>query len=256
MPLPIMIFSKAILREVPDTYRNCLSSHPLHDNVNVHKAQVQHEQYKNALNDLGIETIVLPKLNQFPDSCFVEDNALLSGKRAFISRMGVSSRMEETQSIVDVLQEFFEIKKCVAPGTIEGGDVIHLPDAMISGLSLRTNLEGVKQAEMWLGKKFLTIDAPDIMHLKSYVTYIGENTFVSTKRFASHPVLQNFNVIVVPKGEEYGANTLTMNGTVLLSSHAPKLKNILETEGFETLSLEMTQFEYCNGALTCLSLRF
>ncbi len=251
-----MEFRKAILREVPDSYRSCLSTHPMHGNVNVEKAREQHRQYRNALEELGVETILLPKLNEFPDSCFVEDNAILLGKRAFITRMGASSRSEETKAIVDTLMEFFEIRDCQAPGTIEGGDVITLQDRMIAGLSQRTNMDGVRQAEEWLQRKFDTIEARDIMHLKSYVTFVGEDTFVSTERFADHPTLQGSKVIVVPKDEEYGANTLEVNGVVLLSSNAPNLKKKLEAEGFETETLEMTQFEYCDGALTCLSLRF
>lgn len=251
-----MQVNRAIMREVSDNYRGCISDHPGRIKVDPQKAREQHSTYKKTLEGLGIEVMLLPQLNHLPDSCFVEDNAIIYGKRAFLARMGVKERVEETREIVDILSENFSVKTCTTPGTIEGGDVIHLPGKLISGVSKRTNLEGISQAQKWLNVPIETIEALDIMHLKSFVTYLDDSVFMATERFASHPLLAGYDVIRVPDDESYAANSLTINGVILVSHAANRTLTELSERGFETIQLDMRQFEYCNGALTCLSLLF
>jgi dimethylargininase len=93
-----------------------------------------------------------------------------------------------------------------------------------------------------------------MMHLKSHITYLGRETMVSTEEFASHPALRNFSVIVVPESEAYAANTLTIGETVIMSHGRERTHGLVRAAGFETRTLDMSEFEKCDGALTCLSL--
>jgi len=54
--------------------------------------------------------------------------------------------------------------------------------------------------------------------------------------------------------EKYAANTLAIGETVILPKGYDFTRQKIEQEGFEVITLEMSEFERCEGALTCLSL--
>jgi dimethylargininase len=203
-----------------------------------------------------LDVISLPPDDEYPDSCFVEDTIVIYGKKATITRPAVESRQGEVTSIEDVLKEYKQTKRVEAPATIEGGDVIHQDNSLISGLTQRTNTEGVNQTSSWLGVRIDVIEDPSIIHLKSYVTYVGEETFVTSKRFENHPLLSKYSKIVIPEHEAYAANTLTINGAVLVPSGYTDSIQLLKDAGFDVLPHDVSEFEKCEGALTCLSVIF
>ena len=170
--------------------------------------------------------------------------------------MAMESRRGEVDSISDVLSQYKTVKKITAPGTIEGGDVIHFDDFLISGVTERTNEYGINQASEWLGIRIDIIEDLGIIHLKSHVTYLGDNTILVNSRFQRHPLLQKFSEIQVPDDEVYAANTLSINNVVLMSSRHPKTIQLVREAGFEVIPLNMSEFEKCEGALTCLSIVF
>jgi dimethylargininase len=246
----------AIVREPSKSYFQCISTHPLSHNISVGKAQLQHRQYCEILTNLGIDLIKLDPDEKYPDSCFVEDTAVIYGKKALISRMGAVSRRGEEQSIAAVLKSYLSVKQVDSPGTIEGGDVILFPNYLLSGLTQRTNIQGAQALQEWLEIDVQTIEAPEIIHLKSHVTYLEGKTLIMNNRFVDHPAFVDFNKIIVTKQESYAANTLTINGTVIVPTNHPNVVKKLKENGYEVITTEMSEFEKCEGALTCLSLLF
>ena len=246
----------AIVRGPSKSYFQCISSHPLSYSISVEKAQFQHQKYCEILTDLGIDLIKLDPEDKFPDSCFVEDTAVIHGKKALISRMGAVSRRGEEQSIADVLKQYLSVKHVNPPGTIEGGDVIHFPNYLLSGLTQRTNIQGAQALRNWLEIDVRTIEAPEIIHLKSHVTYLDGKTVIMNNRFVDHPAFVDFDKIILTKQESYAANTLTVNGTVIMPTNHPSVVKKLKDNGYEVITTEMSELEKCEGALTCLSLLF
>jgi dimethylargininase len=106
----------------------------------------------------------------------------------------------------------------------------------------------------WLDVKVDTVEDPSIVHLKSYVTYLGRDFVISTKRYSKHPTLKGFTVLVVPEDEGYAADTLTIGDTVLMARGRPKSRALVKDAGFDVVSLDVSEIEKCEGALTCLSL--
>jgi dimethylargininase len=186
----------------------------------------------------------------------VEDTVVVHDNRGFITRFAENSRRGEELAVAEVLKDFLELGFARKPATIEGGDVIHLPDRLISGITQRTNVKGVKQMSRWLGIKSDTIEDPSIIHLKSYVTYLSGNVFIVIEDFEEHPTLQEFDKIVVPKEEGYATNTLTIRNAVLMSQKHQRAQTLVVEAGFEVIPLDMSEFEKCEGALTCLSIIF
>jgi dimethylargininase len=245
---------RAIVREPGKNYTKCISCHPLRDTIDMVLVREQHVHYRKTLSDLGLEVISVPPNDEHADACFVEDNAVVHGKKALICRMGAKSRRGEEISIEAVLKQYVRTKRATAPATVEGGDVVHLDDRLLSGVSERTNQEGVLQMGNWLEVSVDTIVDPKIMHLKSHVTSLGRNTVIATRRYANHPALRDLSAIIVPESEEYAADTLTVGDTVIMPAGRPRASELVRRAGLRVVTLDMSEFEKCGGALTCLSL--
>jgi dimethylargininase len=246
----------ALVREPGAQFTRCISSHPLHHTVNVARARAQHAEYTNTLAELGLEVIRLPRDDTHPDACFVEDTAVIHAGKALITRLAKQSRRGEEDSVEEVLQEYFHVQRIVAPGTLEGGDVIQLPTQIISGITQRTNREGVEQMQTYFGVPVETIVDPQLIHLKSHLTYLNKNIMLTTQPFMNHPVLSDFQILTVPENEHYAANTLTIDDTVIMPTGHPQTQHLIEETGFDVIYLNMSEIAKCEGALTCLSLLF
>lgn len=244
----------AIVRELGNSYPKCISCHPLRSTIDLERARGQHAEYCKTLAELGLELVRVPRDDENADSCFVEDNAVIHGGKALICRMAKESRRGEVNPVETVLRQFVRVRRAMAPATVEGGDVVHLSDRLLSGVSQRTNVVGISQMKDWLEVRVDTVEDPTIVHLKSHLTYLGRDTVISTKRYSEHPALDRFSVIVVPETEEYAADTLAIGDVVLMAKGRPESAILVKEAGFDVISLDVSEIEKCEGALTCLSL--
>ncbi|TET10370.1 MAG: hypothetical protein E3J86_05975 [Candidatus Thorarchaeota archaeon] len=248
--------TRAIVRLPGKNFKSCLSDHPQHHTVSLELAQEQHKNYCQTLADLGIDLIRIEPNDEYADSCFVEDTVVVSGNRAVITRMAKESRRGESEAIEKILSEYKQIESVKAPGTLEGGDVIHLPDSLICGITKRTNHDGATQLEHWLETYVHRIEDLDIMHIKSHVTYLNKDIIVVNPKYAKNPVLESFEKIILPTEESHSANTLTVGNVVIMSTRHIKTAKLVKEAGFDVILLNMSEFEKCDGALTCLSIVF
>jgi dimethylargininase len=72
----------------------------------------------------------------------------------------------------------------------------------------------------------------------------------------NHPELIQFERLVVDKKEAYAANSLAIGDAVLMTKGYPMSAQLVRDAGFDIVTLDMSEFEKCEGALTCLSLLF
>ena len=80
----------------------------------------QHEAYVEALRAAGVAVTTLPPLDNFPDSCFVEDVAVCTPGCAVVSRPGAPSRRGEAAHIEAALAACYDrIERIEAPGRLE-----------------------------------------------------------------------------------------------------------------------------------------
>ncbi len=244
----------AFVRKPTKSYPQCISTHNLRHTINYSLARKQHENYCNTLKELNLEVIYIPEIKNHPDSCFIEDTAIIHDGKGLISRMGEPSRMGEEVSVAKVLANYLEIKRTSPPGTIEGGDIIHLPEGLICGCTKRTNENAILQLIEWLNVKVDICKDPEITHLKSYVTYLDNNFIICTEKYAHHPIFERFEKIILEQKEIYAANALMVNETVLMPNGFPNAVQSVKNAGFEVKTLETSEFALCDGALTCLSI--
>jgi dimethylargininase len=224
------------------------------------KALYQHRQYMEALQQCGLEVIVMEADNDYPDSTFVEDTALLTPYCAVITRPGASSRQGEVEAIEEVVRDYFQdIVHIQAPATLDGGDILRIDDHFYIGLSSRTNSEGASQMLSILRRYNLegsTVPLRNMLHLKSGLSYLQNGYLVTAGEFVDHPRFQKFKKIDVETAESYAANCLWLNGTVLVARGYPHTLRAIKKAGFPVIELEMSEFQKIDGGLSCLSLRF
>jgi len=120
------MFSKAIVKTPCRAMVNGISSAGL-GKPDYSKALVQHEDYIEALKECGLQVTVLPADENFPDSTFVEDAALMTPHCAILTNPGAPSRTLETRSMLKTIRGFYKnVEKIEAPGTCEAGDIMHV----------------------------------------------------------------------------------------------------------------------------------
>ena len=253
------MFTHAIVKPPPKTIIAGITS----ANMGVpdfDKALAQHQSYVEALQTCGLTVVSLEPSSEFPDSCFIEDTALLTKRCAIVARLGAHSRQGEEVAVRDVLPEYFEhVESIEAPGTVEPGDVMMAGRHFYIGLSKRTNEKGAHQLIAILKKHGFsgsTIEMSEMLHLKTGLSYLENNTVVVAGEFVGHPEFANFNRIAIDPDEAYAANCVWVNGTVILPTGFPRARQKIEAAGYPVIPLDMSEFQKIDGGLSCLSLRF
>ena len=219
----------------------------------------QHETYLETLKSCGLEVILLDPLPDYPDAYFVEDTAVVTPDVAVITNPGAATRKGEEDSMVPVLAGFRQIERILAPGTVDGGDVLQVGNHFIIGLSERTNQEGAGQLGRILenfGHTWATVEVGAGLHFKSSVNYVGQNTLLVTPAFAEHAKLRGYDKIILDNVEAYAANTLLVNEHLLTPAGFPAARQKLETLGLKIIQLETSEVHKMDGGLTCMSIRF
>ncbi len=224
------------------------------------KAIKQHDQYVEALLTCGLEVMVLDADEDFPDSTFVEDTAVLTPKCAIITRPGADSRKDEIQSIEPLIREFYNGVEVIRdPGTLEGGDIMMAGDHFYIGLSSRTNRNGAEQLLAILEKHGMSgslVTLENLLHLKTGISYLEDQTIAATADFARKPEFSHFRSITIPREESYAANCVWINGHILLAEGFPKTRKAFEQANLRILPVDVSEFRKLDGGLSCLSLRF
>ena len=224
------------------------------------EAMIQHQSYIDALTKCGLDVLVLEPCEEYPDSTFVEDVALITPNCAIITRPGVPSRRGEVHEIGFLLkQKFNNIEAIEAPGTIEGGDIMMIGDHYYIGLSERTNLEGAKQIIQILSKYGMsgsTISLNKVLHLKTGLSYLEENNLVVCGEFINDASFGRYNLIEIPEKESYAANCIWVNESVIIPLGYPTTKQRITNAGYPVIETDVSEFQKLDGGLSCLSLRY
>jgi len=218
------------------------------------------QEYIRVLQSCGLEVLVLEADEEYPDSTFVEDTALLTPQCAIITNPGAPSRKGETAAMVEVLQDFYpKLEKIIPPGTVEGGDILKVGTHYYIGLSERTNLKGAQQVIEILNKYGLDgsmVQLDHVLHLKTGISYLEGNIMAACGEFLSKAEFKKYKILEVAQAESYAANCLWINGTVLVPRGFPQTQEAIEYAGYRTRAVNVSEFRKMDGGLSCLSLRF
>ncbi|MDE1986586.1 MAG: dimethylarginine dimethylaminohydrolase [Alphaproteobacteria bacterium] len=253
-------FDRAIVREpgrsVVNGLRSDLRSTPSFDGV-----LKEHRAYVAALRAASLEVDILPPLEGFPDSVFVEDPALVLPEGAILLRPGAPSRLGERDDMRAALHRHFDRLLELNDGEFaDGGDVLVTPQTIFIGLSKRTNRAGAEALRARLadlGRAARVAETPDtILHFKTAAALLDEDTIVATKVMAQSGIFAGFRVLVTPEGEEGAANLLRLNDVVLVGDCYPRTIELIAREGLDVRALAVSEVAKLDAGLSCMSLRW
>ena len=214
-------FTNVIVRKPGKSLCNGITSAPELGQPIYERAVEEHDDYIAALKQCGVEVTELPALEEYPDSCFVEDPAVITRCGAIITNPGADSRNGEKDEIEPTIRQFFDdehVKHIVAPG--------------------------------------LVMMAPQVLHLKTGVNYLEDGNMLVSGEFIEKPDFAQYNKVVVPEDEAYGANCIWVNGTVIVPEGYPTVLKAVQDLGYKTLVVDTSEYRKVDGGLSCLSLRF
>ena len=84
-------FSNTIVRRPCRALVDGITSAPELGKPDYELALAQHDAYIQALKACGVDVLVLPADERYPDSCFVEDPAVVTRKCAIVTNPGAPS---------------------------------------------------------------------------------------------------------------------------------------------------------------------
>ena len=256
------MFKNVIVRRPSKSMVEGITSAPELGKPDYDLAIKQHDDYIKALESCGVKVTVLEAMEEFPDSCFVEDTAVLTKNCAIISNPGAPTRQKESGYMVDTIKKFYsdeKIEYITAPGTMEGGDVMMVGNHFYIGLSARTNEEGCRQFIAALEKHGHTgsiVPLEKVLHLKTGLAYLENNNLLVAGEFVEKEEFAKFNKIEISEDESYSANCIWVNGKVLVPAGYEKTKAAIEKAGYEVVLVDTSEYRKLDGGLSCLSLRF
>ncbi len=224
------------------------------------KALVQHQAYIEALRYCGLDVICLDPLEEYPDSVFVEDTAVIVKDQAILCAPGAPSRSGEAAAIKPVLSEFIpNLSQLSSPAMLDGGDVMVTDGCCYVGISQRTNKEGAEQLFNILAPHGIVgqmVPVGELLHLKTGITWLGAEHFIATGVHLNQAQFAKSTLLPVACEHAGAANCIAINDKILMPAGYAQVKQSLEQFDREIVEVDISEFAKIDGGLTCLSLRF
>ena len=244
----------AFVRAVSPRLAECQLTHLERLPIDPGKAATQHAHYEHELRNAGFEIIFLPELPDDPDAVFVEDTAVLLGEHAVITRPGVASRANETDSTAEGLRDHFEVHR-LQSGHLDGGDVLRIGKRLYVGTSTRTDEAGIAAlADLIrpLGYDAVTASAGACLHLKTGATYAGDGVLLYNAAAIDPSQFAGVEPIAVE--EPAAANCVRAGDRLILPAGNPRTADMLRRRGFTVVEVDVSELQKAEAGVTCMSL--
>jgi len=249
----------ALTRAVSPTIDHAQLTHVARVPIDLARAEEQHAAYERLLAELGCIVRRIDPAPAMPDAVFVEDTAIVVDELAIITRPGAESRRNEIASMAAVLGDYRPLAYISEPATIDGGDVLHIGKRLWVGESARSSSDAVTQLRTLLpGYAIESVPLRDALHLKTAVTYAGNNTLIINPAWVDPTVdlFGGFDIIEIDPSEPFAANVLTIGTTVVCSAAFPRTAQRLRERGFDVREIDASELAKAEGGLTCCSVIF
>lgn len=260
MTARVFDFDQAIVRLPPRSVSDGLRAGD-HDGPSYDAVVAEHAAYVVALEQAGLAVTVLPPLEEYPDSVFVEDAALVVPEGAIMLRPGAPSRAGEPVAMRPTIDQCFDtILDLPVGGAVDGGDVLVTPSEVLIGLSARTDQPGAEAlAERLaeLGYSARIVATPSgVLHFKSACSLLDEETVLVAAALDDAEIFGSLRRLRLPEGEEPAANAVRLNDTVLVADGYPRTREMIEARGVPTVVLSVSEIAKIDAGLSCMSLRW
>ena len=249
----------AITRAVSPAIHQCEIGFIKREEIDLAKANQQHDRYEALLAELGVKVVSLPAEPDYPDSVFVEDPALVLDEVAIMTRMGAASRRGESESLARAVAVFRPLRWLREPATLEGGDVMRIGRTLFVGASHRTNRAGIEQLGEELGPlgySVVPVEVRGALHLKTACCSLGNGAILANRAWLDPEAFAQFRLVDVATGEERAANVLTVGDSLIIPACFPATAEVLAQEGLRVRPLDVSELMKAEAGVTCCSLIF
>jgi dimethylargininase len=215
----------------------------------------QHAAYVDAVAGAGWAIREVVPADDLPHCAFVEDTVVVPGDLVVLTRPGAAGRRPEVAGAEEAIQALgLGVARIEEPGTLDGGDVLQVGRTVYVGRGGRTNAEGIRQLRRHAatsGRVVVPVRLHGVLHLKSAVTALPDDTFVASDVSlfdpAPFPTMR-----LVP--EEGGSHVVLLGGgTIVMAASAPRSAELFDDLGFDVVTVDIGEFEKREGCVTCLS---
>lgn len=241
------------------------------EQVDLNKAQQEHESLKQAYKDLGVKVYDLePSSVPPPNIMFLADLFFMTPEGAVLARPASSIRSGEEVHVAQTLSRLHIpiLKSIRGNGTFEGADAAWINSkTVIVGRGLRTNESGISQLKSILnemGIDVIVVDLPyGTMHLMGMLRFIDEDLAVGwPKRISYAGVIalreNGINVEFIPDEIEaisgMALNIVTTGRKrILMPENNPKTQDFYQSLGIECRTVSVNELMKATGAVGCLT---
>ena len=219
----------------------------------------QHATLKKTLRDDGAEVISLPELAGHPNSVFTRDTALVTPNGYIKLRLGLDTRKGEEAWMADCLDSKSVplAGEIVAPGTVEGGDVILAGRVAFIGRTIRTNDDGIRQLSALLEKmdfEIRVIPMPcTILHLDKAMMMVGPDRVIYCRELMAPDFFDGFETTVLSCYESATVNIICLGPKECIVDRTnSRVIEKLEDIGITVRDLDLSEFTKGTGGPNCL----
>lgn len=231
--------------------------------IDIERAKTQHAEYRAMLERSGADVTVLSASAELPDCVFVEDTAVVLDEVAIIASPGAASRRPEAEDMAEALRPHRPLEWVRLPGTLDGGDVLHVGRTLLAGLSGRTNGEGIAALDeiaVPRGYRVWPIGIRECLHLKSACTALDERTLLANPEWIEPDALRGladrYRIISIPASEPFAADVLRIGSHICLPAAHRQTAELIAQLGYEVVTVDLSEFAKAEGGVTCLSILF
>ena len=249
----------ALTREVSPAIGRCELTHLPRVPIDAELARTQHGKYEAALAALGCTVVRLAPEPDLPDAVFVEDTAIVLPEIAVLTRPGAASRRPETASTAAALAAHRPLASIEEPGTLDGGDVLRLGTRLWVGASGRSNAPGIEQLRALLipfGYEVKAVPFTGCLHLKSAATAVAPDLILVNPAWVDPARFDGASFLETDPAEPHAANALLVGEAVVYPVSFPRTRARLEASGIAVTTVDLSELQKAEGAVTCCSLVF
>lgn len=242
---------------------NETQKHYKKEGINIDLAMKQHGRFVSALRNQGVDVVLLPPLEKYPEQVFTRDIGFTLGEKVYVADMAADIRQGEE----NVLKQWLEQQQVpfynLTGDRIEGGDVLIDGKTIYAGVSNRTFEEAIDHLRSLLPDyevisipftdTYLHLDCVfNIISPEEALIYPGEIHGEKVKMLESR-----YDLIKVSDEEQFtlGTNVLSIGNKKIFS--LPINKNVnkeLRARGYEVIEVDITEIIKSGGAFRCCTM--
>ncbi|GLB58623.1 dimethylarginine dimethylaminohydrolase family protein [Cytobacillus sp. NCCP-133] len=242
---------------------NETQKHYKKEGIHIDLAMKQHRHFISALKDQGVEVVLLPSLEKYPEQVFTRDIGFTLGEKVYVAEMATDIRQGEE----NVLKQWLEQKQMpfynLTGDRIEGGDILIDGNTIYAGVSNRTFEEAIDHLRNLLPNyeiisvpftdTYLHLDCVfNILSPEEALIFPGEIHGEKVKMLESR-----YDLIRVSEEEQFtlGTNVLSIGNKKVFS--LPVNKNVnkeLRARGYEVIEVDITEIIKSGGAFRCCTM--